>query len=123
MDFVTAVKTCFSKYATFSGRASRSEFWYWILFVSVAGTVFNVVDFMIFGEGILTAPATLGMAFSLFVALPGLAVSARRLHDVGRSGWWQLIMLTGVGIILLAVWWASKSKEVSHTVSENSEKA
>lgn len=119
MNFLTAVKTCLTRYATFSGRATRPEFWYWILFVCVAGAVVNAVDFMIFGEEMLTAPATFSMAFSLGTALPGLAVGARRLHDIGRSGWWQLLLLTVVGIILLVIWWASKSKEATNAQEAN----
>lgn len=97
MDFVTAIKTCFSKYADFKGRALRSEFWYFQLFVVIVQAVLNAF-----------LPPVAGL-FGLAVLLPGLAVGARRLHDLGRSGWWQLLWLVPViGVIVLIVWWATK---------------
>lgn len=73
MTFSDSIQTCFKKYATFSGRASRSEYWWWVLFVFVAGLI-----------------PMLGMIVSLVTLIPYLAVTARRLHDGGRSGWWQV---------------------------------
>jgi uncharacterized membrane protein YhaH (DUF805 family) len=99
MDFVTAVKTCFSKYADFKGRALRSEFWWFQLFVVIVQAVLNAV-----------LPPLAGV-FGLIVLLPGLAVGARRLHDIGRSGWWQLLWFVPViGVIVLIVWWATKGQ-------------
>lgn len=83
MDFVTAIKTVFSKYATFTGRARRSEFWYWYLFTVIVGLFTQL--FGLFGLGFVSTVVSLG----LFI--PNLAVSVRRLHDVGRSGWWLLV--------------------------------
>lgn len=74
MDFVTAIKTVFGKYVVFEGRALRSEFWYFQLFVVIVQLVLNAI-----------LPPLAG-AFGLAVLLPGLAVGARRLHDTGRSG-------------------------------------
>ena len=99
MDFMTSIKTCLGKYADFNGRARRSEFWWWILATEVVNILLRVL-----GVPLL---ATL-VALAVFV--PTLAVGSRRLHDTGRSGWWQLIALTVIGIILLIVWWAEDSK-------------
>ena len=100
MDFMTAVKTCFSKYIDWNGRASRSEFWFWILFVFIASVVLSLADSMIgAGEIGLLAPL-----FSLATFLPGIFVTVRRLHDTDHSGWWYLIVFTGIGALLILYW-------------------
>jgi uncharacterized membrane protein YhaH (DUF805 family) len=101
MDIQTAVKTCFNKYATFSGRASRSEYWWWTLFVIIANVILTAVDFAIgFGEWGLFSNI-----FSLATLIPSIAVGARRLHDVNKSGWWQLLAIVPlVGWIILLIW-------------------
>ena len=99
MNFSQAISTCMSKYVTFSGRASRSEFWWFFLF-----TVILTSGLALVGAGILSD------LVSLAITLPALASGSRRLHDVGKSGWWQLLTLTGIGVILLIVWWASDTK-------------
>ena len=106
MDFATSIKTCFSKYGVFSGRASRSEFWWFALFGFIAGLVTGVIDVMIFGYSAESYGPT-NIIFTIITFLPYLAVGARRLHDINRSGWWQLITLTVIGIILLIIWWAT----------------
>lgn len=93
MNFGQAISTCFSKYATFSGRASRPEFWWFFLFqilVSIVASMFGDVINGLVGLALL---------------LPALAVGARRLHDIGKSGWWQLIALTVIGLLVLIYWW------------------
>lgn len=97
MNFVEAITSGFNKYVTFSGRAARSEFWYWMLFAFIANVVAGIVDGVL-GLGLV------GLLVSLALLLPGLAVSARRLHDIDRTAWWLLIALTMIGIILLIVW-------------------
>tara|TARA_Y100001958_G_C20903890_1_gene324873 strand:+ start:117 stop:488 length:372 start_codon:yes stop_codon:yes gene_type:complete len=106
MDFGTSIKTCFSKYATFSGRASRSEFWWFALFGLVGGIVTTIIDVMILAYS-SEAYGPTNIIFNVITFLPYLAVGARRLHDINRSGWWQLITLTLIGIILLIIWWAT----------------
>ena len=106
MDFATSIKTCFSKYAVFSGRASRSEFWWFALFGFIGGIVTGVIDVMILGYSVESYGPT-NIIFTIITFLPYLAVGARRLHDINKSGWWQLIVLTVIGIILLIIWWAT----------------
>jgi uncharacterized membrane protein YhaH (DUF805 family) len=101
MDFASAIKSGFNNYVTFSGRAVRSEFWFWMLFAFIANIVAGIVD-AILGLGVV------GLLVSLALFLPGLAVSVRRLHDIDRTGWWVLIALTIIGIILLIVWNCTK---------------
>tara|TARA_B100001250_G_C19801236_1_gene791176 strand:- start:2246 stop:2590 length:345 start_codon:yes stop_codon:yes gene_type:complete len=110
MDFSTSIITCFRKYAVFSGRASRPEFWYFFLFGFIGSMVTLVIDSMILGFSIDGIGPT-NAIFSIITFLPYLSVGARRLHDINRSGWWQLIVLTGIGTILLVVWWAMKGKK------------
>jgi uncharacterized membrane protein YhaH (DUF805 family) len=90
MGFQEAVTTCFQKYVVFEGRAARPEYWFWVLFVLVAGVIIRLLGHFLFG-GIW-----LHNAFHLAVFLPGLAVAARRLHDTDRSGWWLLLLLVPV---------------------------
>ena len=108
MNFGQAVSSCFSNYATFSGRATRSEYWYRCLFLFVGGTCTIFADVLIIGDMEIQP---INLIFTLATALPGLAVSVRRLHDVNKSGWWLLIMLTGIGILLLAYWVLLPSKD------------
>lgn len=102
MTFTDAVKTCFYKYADFNGCASRSEFWWWALFVLVAGIVLSGINFGLSG------------AFSLATLVPYIAVASRRLHDTGRSGWFQLVgFIPVLGWIILLVWLVQESKPSS----------
>ncbi len=89
---------CWKKYACFCGRARRKEYWMFILFNFLAAVVLNIVDDVSGMAGVL------GGLYSLAAFLPGLAVTARRLHDIGKSGWWMLISLVPlVGAIVLFV--------------------
>lgn len=110
MNFFTAITTCFQKFASFSGTASRPEFWYWVVFTLLAGLICNILDDALFPEQAAAMFYPLSSCFNIVIALPGLAVGCRRLHDVGRSGWWQLLAFTLVGIPVLIWWWASKGK-------------
>ena len=100
MTFVESIKTCFSKYADFNGRASRPEFWWWVLFTFLVSAATGIVSQMLSG------------LFSLAVLLPSIAVGARRLHDTDRSGWLQLVWLIPViGWILIIYWCVQEAKE------------
>ena len=101
MNFQDAIRSGIRNYVTFSGRASRSEFWYWALFALLVSIASSIIDHKIFPFA-STGPIE-GLT-SLVLFLPGLAVSIRRLHDIDRSGWWWLIAFTVIGIVLLIVW-------------------
>ncbi len=110
MTFQKSVETCFKKYFVFNGRAKRSEFWWFALFCFLAGMVTVFLDVILLGyaweaQGPINAVTQLGFF------IPGLSVGARRLHDTNRSGWWQLIALTIVGLIPLIIWFASEGKK------------
>lgn len=103
MDMIQAVKSCFKQYVTTSGRACRSEYWYWVLFTVIASLILAVIDTVVFHMGD-PGHGPLKSIFSLATFLPGFCVGVRRLHDVNRSGWWTLIALTIIGIIPLFYW-------------------
>ena len=102
MTFGQAISSGFSNYVDFSGRAYRSEYWYWVLFVILAEIVTSIVDYVI-GYQLTTG------LFGLAVFLPGLAVGVRRLHDVDRSGWWLLLgLIPLIGAIVLIIWFCTR---------------
>lgn len=92
------------KYAVFNGRAQRSEYWFFFLFNIIISIVLSVLDVM---TGLFDPASGVGVLSSLYmlaVLIPGIAVSVRRLHDTGRSGWWLLIALVPlIGVIVLIV--------------------
>ena len=88
-----SVRTCLTKYADFNGRAARPEFWWFMLAQFVVGVILNMVSPM------------LGGLFSLAMLVPSLAAGSRRLHDIGKSGWLQLLALIPlVGWAILIYW-------------------
>ncbi len=100
MTFADAIKTCFSKYADFSGRASREEFWYFALFTLLGSLVLGMID------------NTASVVFSLVTLIPSTAAASRRLHDTNRSGWLQLLWLVPlIGWIIVVIFLAQQAKE------------
>ncbi len=102
MGFSEAIRTCFSKCATFSGRAPRSEFWFFWLFGIIVDLIGEVID---------RARGTIivGALITIVLLLPTIAVSLRRLHDIDRSGWWYLLVLIPIiGWIVLLVWYCTR---------------
>ena len=104
MNFLDAIKSGFSNYVNFSGRAIRSEYWYWTLFVFVLVGVLGIIDEWLNPGLSMGAFSIFNGLVSLALFLPGLAVSVRRLHDIDRTGWWLLLSFTVIGIVLLIVW-------------------
>lgn len=103
MTFTEAIRTVWSKYATFPGRATRPEYWWWVLFVVLLNIVTSIVDGAIVAPGELVQP--LSAIAALVLLLPGLCVGVRRLHDIDRSGWWLLIVFVPlVGVLVLLFW-------------------
>ena len=92
------------KYAVFSGRSRRKEYWYFVLFVVFISIVLSIVDNLIGAYDRSSGAGLLSSIFSLAVLIPSIAVSVRRLHDIDRTGWWVLISLVPlVGWIVLLV--------------------
>jgi uncharacterized membrane protein YhaH (DUF805 family) len=110
MGFVEATKSGFRNYVNFKGRASRSEYWYFVLATILGSIVFGIIDGLVFGMGsaeltsgdgvgFAYSAGVLGTIWSLAVLLPSIAVGIRRMHDIDRSGWWILI-----GLVPLVGW-------------------
>jgi uncharacterized membrane protein YhaH (DUF805 family) len=92
MNFQDSIKTCFTKYADFTGRASRPEYWWFFLFCFLASCVLSIIS-----QG-------LSAVFSIATILPSFAVGARRLHETNRSGWWQLLWFVPlIGWIIIVI--------------------
>jgi uncharacterized membrane protein YhaH (DUF805 family) len=105
MTFGQAISSGFQNYVNFTGRAARSQFWYWVLFAVLASIVASLIDFALFPRSYLSPINTL-VGLALF--LPGLAVSVRRLHDTDRTGWWLLLLFIPlIGTIILLVWFCA----------------
>jgi uncharacterized membrane protein YhaH (DUF805 family) len=112
MSFQDAVRTCLQqKYVDFSGRARRSEYWFFVLFYVIVRLVANIIDAIIGTRGFAGNQGLLGTLVALALLLPGLGVGVRRLHDTGRSGWWLLIgLIPLVGAIVLIVFFVQDSQ-------------
>lgn len=88
MNFQQSVEKCMRNYVTFGGRAARPEFWWFVLFLVLGNILLGIVDRILFGDA-----TVLSGLFGLATLLPAIAVSVRRLHDIGKSGWWVLLHL------------------------------
>ena len=102
MDFITAIKTVFSKYATFDGRARRSEYWWWTLMMCIA----SFIPFV-------------NLIVALGCLVPSIAVAVRRLHDTGHSGWWFLLALVPIVNLVLIYFFILDSETGSNEFGPN----
>ena len=102
--FADVIKTVFGRYVQFQGRARRSEYWYWVLFIVLVSIGLAFVAGAIFGFD-ETDLAIFGPIFSLATFVPSLAVGFRRMHDIGRTAWWLLIgLIPLIGTIVIIYW-------------------
>lgn len=111
MSFAEAIRTCFSKYTDFSGRAARPEFWYFVLFSIIVDVAFWLLLFVVAmmagpsgnsGVALISLVLTvLWLVVQLALLVPQLAVLVRRLHDTNRSAWWILVALIPFGSLIL----------------------
>ena len=99
--FVDALK----RYAEFSGRADRTQYWMYVLVYIIIYVVLSLIDKLL-------GSVVLALLFSLALLIPSISIGARRLHDIGRSGWWQLIALIPIlGAIVLIVFYVQASDD------------
>jgi uncharacterized membrane protein YhaH (DUF805 family) len=110
MSFQEAVVSCFRQYAGFSGRARRSEFWWFWVFAILVSAVLGIIDQALGSKtGVLTA------IFPIVILLPSLAVAVRRLHDGGHSGWLLLIGLIPIlGWVLILYWYIQPTQPMAN---------
>ena len=116
MQPVNALKSAFQNFVNFSGRASRGDYWWYVLAYIIVAVVLGILDGVLFGGGSATMDTTDGVSMSYSAGLlvnlwmlanliPSIAITARRLHDSDRSGWWQLIAIIPlVGWLVLLYW-------------------
>ena len=104
MQFQESIKTCFNKFADFKGRASRSEFWWFILFMVLV----NIVSGMIFSGG------SISTIISLVLLVPYIAAAVRRLHDIGKKGPWVVLVFVPLANFLCIYWLAQKSQPTAN---------
>ncbi|MEO0329447.1 MAG: DUF805 domain-containing protein [Pseudomonadota bacterium] len=108
MKFFQTISTCFKKYLSVEGIASRREFWFWFLFVVIVLMLATIIDgaFIAPALGYLPFEAEAGRPLAtvllLILAAPTITAAARRLHDSALSGWWLFIGVTIIGLIPLA---------------------
>lgn len=110
MNMNQSIVTCFKKFAVFKGRATRSEYWYFVLFSFLCGILAELVDATLpFYSVDSIGPFGFLVTFILF--LPSLSVSVRRLHDINFSGWWLLLCITGIGFFIILIFHLLKGTE------------
>jgi uncharacterized membrane protein YhaH (DUF805 family) len=118
VSFTDAVSDAFSKYATFTGRSSRSAYWWFYLFNLITVLAALAIDVALGTGGVIY-----GLA-ALVLLVPGLTIAIRRLHDTGHSGWWLLIgFLPLIGAIVLLVFFLQGSAPPNHWGSGPDERA
>jgi uncharacterized membrane protein YhaH (DUF805 family) len=116
MNFVDAIASGFKNYFNFKGRASRSEFWYWVLFTILLSLVLGTIETVLWPaapidsedleavlNATLSAPTPLTSLANLLLFIPGLSVTARRFHDAGFSAKWLLLLLVPVAYSIFAI--------------------
>ena len=115
MNFVDAVKSAFARFADFATRSSRSEYWWFMLFYFLVGLVVSpiefTIEFSVFGQGMEMTSGIIDLLVFLVFIVPTISVTARRLHDIGRSGWWQLMALIPLLGALILLFWVVKRGE------------
>jgi uncharacterized membrane protein YhaH (DUF805 family) len=120
MNISQSISTCFAKFVTFSGRASRPEYWWFML----ASIVFSYLLQIMVGITMLNnadegSAMAIGMnLLFLVIAIPQISAGSRRLHDTGRSGWWQLLSFTVIGLIPLIIWLAQDGNKEANKYGE-----
>jgi len=109
MEFINAIKSCFIKYFDFSTRSSRSEYWFFTLFVFLVSIIGYFLEYLFYQDLFLIKLDSGQLTYSelisnIVLTIPSVSLGVRRLHDVNKSGWWLLLIFTIIGIIPLIYW-------------------
>ena len=105
VSFSEAISLGFKRYLDFNGRSSRAEVWWFVLFLWVATIILIIVDALTGTYNVAAGRGLLSGLFGLATLIPSITLGARRLHDINRTGWWQLLwFLPVIGWIILIVW-------------------
>ena len=120
MIFIESITLFFINYANFKGISSRSDFWYAQLFLIAMGLITTTIDQTFFKYTLTGSPVS--DIFNIMTIVPIYSLSCRRLHDIGKSGWWVLLQLTIIGVIPLIYWYCQPSlkymKEFNFRIEE-----
>ena len=113
VSFTNAIRLGFQHYSDFTTRSTRAEYWWWALFALGTDWILTLIDVSLGTYNEMTSLGLLSGLFGLGTLIPSLALGARRLHDINKSGWWQLLW---VGILLIIpviilLWWAAKPSD------------
>jgi len=103
MQFQESIKTCFKKFIDFKGRASRSEYWWFVLFAILVNIASN-----------LLLPSSIGAIVTIALILPQISAAIRRLHDIGKSGFWMLLCMIPIIGLVVVYWLIQKSAPVTN---------
>lgn len=106
-------------YGIFSGRSRRAEYWYFVLIHFIILVFTNILDLALFTDSTLNGLGYITITYAVLTFLPQLALGFRRLHDIGKSGWWLLLALTVIGGILLIWWLATDSEQGTNKYGAN----
>ena len=119
MSFIEAISTVFRKYFDYTGRARRKEYWYFQLFFGIVMIAAAFITNNMTGELQYSSQGdNLFMAVAIILYLPFISVTARRLHDTGRSGWWQLIQSVPIVGLILLYWLIIGSEDGNNKYGE-----
>lgn len=102
---------CLKKYAVFDGRSQRAAYWYFFLFNLIVSVVLGFIDTFMGLADPTTGYGPISGLYTLAVFVPGVAVTARRLHDIDRSGWWMLIIFVPIIGFLVLLYWTVKDSD------------
>ena len=121
MNMKEAVISVLSNWNNFSGRACRSEFWYFMLASAILGGIVSLIEL---ATGLVSiedpySAGPLSSVLNLLLAIPTIAVTSRRLQDYGYSGWWQLSYVTVIGIFVVLIWCMLPAKEDENKWGKN----
>lgn len=103
VSFAEALPLFFKNYVNFVGRSSRGAYWWYVLWGILLTFVATLLDVTLMGAS-LDDSGPIELLLNFVLLIPGLAISVRRLHDIGKSGWWLLLILTVIGILVILFW-------------------